>query len=233
MEDKVLNRRERRQRRGGRSPATIGDLSPIDLPDISVSTPVKRPLVVRVQDALCRRGESRENQCVRPCGAADVRSLFMILFCMILFPSDFPGSTGRDSQNHVEQNHGETVNGWASDNQKARRTLWMSPGSRVCASHSSVAVSPTTHTGIQPRNTRNTRKMQGVVVEDVSGSGVSHPFREAVGRLSSVFLFVCFVTFVVPLRRFGCSDPEYRRWGRTHGSRKSAGFYWSGSVDST
>ena len=35
----------------------------------------------------------------------------MILFLMILFPSDFPESTGRDSQNHEEQNHGETVNG--------------------------------------------------------------------------------------------------------------------------
>ena len=30
---------------------------------------------------------------------------------MILFPSNFPKSTGRNSQNHEEQNHGETVNG--------------------------------------------------------------------------------------------------------------------------
>ena len=47
----------------------------------------------------------------------------MILFLMILLPSDFPESTGRDSQNHEVQNHGETVNGWASDNHKVRRTL--------------------------------------------------------------------------------------------------------------
>ena len=53
-------------------------------------------------------------------------------------------------------------------------------------------------------------------MENDSGSGVSHPFREAVGCLSLVILFVCFVTFVVPLRGFGCSDPEYRRLGRTH-----------------
>ena len=52
-------------------------------------------------------------------------------------------------------------------------------------------------------------------MENVSGSGVSHPFREAVGCLSLVFLFVAFVTFVVPLRGFGRSDPEYRRWGRS------------------
>ena len=65
----------------------------------------------------------------------------------------------------------------------------------VCASRSSVAVSPTTHAGIQPRNTRNTRKVQGVVVVNVWGSGVSHPFREAVGCLASVFLFRVFRDF--------------------------------------
>ena len=35
----------------------------------------------------------------------------MILFFMILFPSGFPEWTGRDSQNHEVQNHGEAVNG--------------------------------------------------------------------------------------------------------------------------
>ena len=39
--------------------------------------------------------------------------------------------------------------------------------------------------------------MQGVVVQNSGGSGVSHPFREALGCLSLVILFV---TFVVPLR---------------------------------
>ena len=35
----------------------------------------------------------------------------MIFFLMILSPSGFPESTGRDSQNHDEQNPGDTVNG--------------------------------------------------------------------------------------------------------------------------
>ena len=72
-----------------------------------------------------------------------------------------------------------------------------------------------THRNPTTKGTKYTKR-QGVVTVNVFGSGVSHPFREAVGCLSSIILFVCFVTFVVPLRGFGCSDPEYRRLGRTH-----------------
>ena len=67
-----------------------------------------------------------------------------------------------------------------------------------------------THRNPTTKGTKYTKR-QGVVTVNVSGSGVSHPFCEAVGRLSSVFLFVCFVTFVVPLRGFGSFDPEHRR----------------------
>ncbi len=95
--------------------------------------------------------------------------------------------------------------------QSASRT----PRRGVCVPFVGSGFAHQTHRNPTTKGTKYTKR-QGVVTVNVSGSGVSHPFCEAVGRLSSVFLFVCFVTFVVPLRGFGSSDPEYRRLGRTH-----------------
>ena len=112
---------------------------------------------------------------------------------------------------------------------KATAIQFLSPNSqvrprRVCVPFVGRGFAHHTRRNPTTKGTKYT-KNQGVVMENVSGSGVSHPFCEAVGCLSLVILFVCFVTFVVPLRGFGCSAPEHRRWGRTH-AHDAAGGVW-------